>query len=296
MNDSLVNIITTKTDHVFFSKVTSLKQYLIDSYPDLLLALAFLMIFYIISVFTKKGLEKLFTKSFHSTTTAQLLSSIAKTIVIIIGVFFAMSALGLDKAIVSLLAGAGILGVAFGFAFQDLAQNLLAGFILGMKKPFRLGHYVEVAGKQGYARHVGLRTLTIETREGGVLTIPNKSVLQNIITNFYALGVRRIDLKVGVRYTDDLERVTKLIVETLKAQEFVNTTKKVQALALEFGESSINFSVRFWIAFPGSVGFREAQHLAVIAIKKAFDQNGIVIPFPIRTLEMDFPENLKISG
>jgi small conductance mechanosensitive channel len=120
-------------------------------------------------------------------------------------------------------------------------------------------------------------------------------VLQSPIYNYTVSGKRRIDLSVGVSYGDDLRKVESLVIETIKKLDGVIDHDNIVFDYAEFGSSSINFNIRFWISYPDPPGFLAVRNKAIIAIKEAFDENDIMIPFPIRTLDFGIRGGEKLS-
>lgn len=212
------------------------------------------------------------------------------------GLFAALGILGLQKTVASLLAGAGIIGLALGFAFQDIAANLMAGIYLNIQHPFRAGHLIESKELFGVVKRVHLRWTEVRNPEGQLLLIPNKQVFENPIKNYSATGRRRIDIRLGVSYRDDLETVRRV---GLRALEQVSTRKadtEVELFFEEFGESSIDLVVRFWIDFTSSqADYLQARSEAIQRLKAAFDENGITVPFPTRTLGFSVKGGEKLS-
>ena len=118
-----------------------------------------------------------------------------------------LSILQLDKAVTSILAGAGIIGLALAFAFQDIAANFISGIFISFRKPIKLGDVVKINDYMGKVEQINLRDTIILTFQGQMVIIPNKDVFQSPIENYSLLGRRRLDLVVGVSYGDDLEKV-----------------------------------------------------------------------------------------
>jgi len=147
----------------------------------------------------------------------------------------------------------------------------------------------------GTAKSTNLRVTVIETFQGQEVFVPNKDVLQNPIINYSAIGKRRIDLGVGISYGDDLAKVQRVVLETIKNLEGVIDKDNVVFDYGEFGDSSINFTIRFWIKYPGDPGFLVVRNNAIMKIKEAFDENDIMIPFPIRTLDFGIRGGEKLS-
>lgn len=125
----------------------------------------------------------------------------------------------------------------------------------------------------------------MRTPQGQLVLIPNKEVFANVLTNYSDLGKRRVDLAVGVSYADDLEKVRTAAVEAIESITKRDRGRPVELFYDSFGDSAINFSVRFWIDFADNRDYVDARSEAVMRIKRAFDAAGITIPFPIRTLD-----------
>ena len=123
------------------------------------------------------------------------------------------------------------------------------------------------------------------------MLIPNKQVFENPIMNYTVRGTRRVDITLGVSYGDDLEKAKRVAMEAVASVPARLPDREVELFYEEFAESSISFSVRFWINFEAQKEYLAARSDAIIRIKQAFDANGITIPFPTRTLEIARGEN-----
>lgn len=217
----------------------------------------------------------------------RLTSSIAFFLSFIFGVFIALRVLNLDKTVTSLLAGLGIVGLALGFAFKDIAANFIAGIYLAIKSPINVNDIIEYQGERGAVKEIGLRSSTIKTFQGQDVIIPNRLIMQEKYTHFSINGERRIDLDVGISYGDDLEKVEKVALEAIKKIAYVHKEKPVDLYFKEFGDSAIIFSVRYWVEYKLNdyLLYLRAQSQGIKNIKKAFDENDITITFPIRTID-----------
>lgn len=267
------------------AKVTGWWKLGAEMFPNVLVALLIFLVFYMIGNSMRNLFMKGFSRRFASVTLAQLVGMVIKSVFVFIGLFIALGILGLDKTLVTLLAGAGVMGLAIGFAIQDIVLNLIAGVLLSIKKPYRLGDVIEVGGNLGTAKELSLKHTVIVQPNGVTVTVPNKDVLQGVVKNYNASKGRRIELTVGVGYDSDLDAVKEVILDAIGNLGFLKAGKKVDVFANEFGDSSINFVIRYWIDVPfDRISWADATHAGVVAIKKAFDKNNIDIPFPIRTL------------
>jgi len=272
-----------------FNKVEGWIEAFATLLPNMAIAFLLLILFVILAKFSKRLLSKLLGKATDNKVLENLFGTITYYIVLGLGIFIILGILGLDKTVTSLLAGVGVIGLALGFAFQDISANFISGIILAFKTPFRVGDVVELNGIMGTVEKTNIRVTVVHTFQGQEVYIPNKDVMQNPIYNYTKLGKRRIDLSVGVSYSDDLKKVEKLVLDKIKTLEGVIDPDNIIFDYYEFGGSSINFMIRFWIKFPGPPehGFLEVRKNAIITIKQAFDANDITIPFPIRTLEFN---------
>lgn len=276
-------------------KVESWMDVLVDMIPNMLLSIVLLILFIVFSRLVRKLFIKVFRKSSDNKALEGLFSTIIYYAMIGIGLFIILDILNLDKAVTSLLAGVGVVGLALGFAFQDIAANFVSGIILAFRKPFMIGDVVVVGDLMGIVDRTNLRVTVIQTYQGQEVYVPNKDVLSNAITNYSILGERRIDLAVGVSYGDDLHKVHDLVLETIQNLQGVIRKDDMIFTYKEFGDSSINFEIKFWIKFPDNPSYLEMRSKAIMAIKDAFDKADITIPFPIRTLDFGIKGGEKLS-
>jgi small conductance mechanosensitive channel len=254
--------------------------------PNLAVAIVVLLGFWLAAKLARNLLHRLLRRVSHSEQVNRLLGQAVFLALVAAGLFVSLGILGLQKTVASLLAGAGIVGLALGLAFQDIATNFMAGIYLSIQHPFRAGHLIETNGFFGVVQRVHLRWTELRTQPGQTVLIPNKHVFENPITNYSITGERRVDLKVGISYGDDLEKVRRIAVEAVAAIPERRADTGVELFFEEFGESSINLVVRFWIDFAARhADYLRARSEAIERLKRAFDDNGITIPFPIRTLD-----------
>ncbi|MEL7363586.1 MAG: mechanosensitive ion channel family protein [Bacteroidota bacterium] len=258
--------------------------------PNLVAALLVVLLFVLLARSARSLVTALMNKisgreSGASTSVASLLGTMAYTGVLAAGVFIALGLIGLDRAVTTLLAGAGVLGLALGFAFQDIAANFIAGVLIAVRSPFDLGDLVQTNGHMGTISDINLRATHVRTFQGQEVIIPNSQVYQNPLVNYTEIGARRIDLGCGVGYGDDLQHAEDVAKTALSAVSTRDPERDVTLFWTEFGDSSINFVASYWVAFQGQADFLSAQSEGIKRLKTAFDEGGVTIPFPIRTLD-----------
>ncbi|MFD2999878.1 mechanosensitive ion channel family protein [Pontibacter toksunensis] len=263
--------------------------------PNLFVALVLLIITFYVAGFVRDWVGKFINRFSHSAALNNLILTLFYIGMLLVGFFFVLTVLNLDKVVISLLAGVGIIGLALGFAFQDIAANFISGVIIAVQKPFGVGDNIETNDYFGTIERITLRTIDIRQVTGELVKLPNKMVFENPLTNFSVYGTRRIDLEVGVSYAEDLERVQQVVTEALEDVKNRVKTRNIEVMYDEFGESSINFKARFWVTYSRQVDYVSAKSDAIIRIKKAFDANDILIPFPIRTLDFGIKGGEKLN-
>jgi small conductance mechanosensitive channel len=276
----------SKAWNLLTAKLTGWVRAFILALPNLVVAVLVLIAFWLFARLARNLSARLLRRVSHSEQVNRLVCQTVYLAFVAAGFFVSLGILGLQKTVASLLAGAGILGLALGLAFQDIATNFMAGIYLSIQRPFRTGHLIQSQDFLGIVKRVHLRWTELRTQQGQVLLIPNKQVFENPITNYSTTGTRRIDLEVGVSYGDDLEKVRRVATRAVRQVSTRKADTDVELFFEEFGDSSIHLVVRFWIDFT----FKQADYLAarseaIERLKRAFDENGITIPFPTRTLD-----------
>ncbi|RZJ66485.1 MAG: mechanosensitive ion channel [Flavobacterium sp.] len=263
--------------------------------PNIAIAAIIFVLGFYVAKFLRRIALKLIAKVSHNVTLNNLFATFVYIFAIGIVLFTALSVLNLDKAVTSILAGAGILGLALAFAFQDIASNFMSGIFISFRKPLKVGDVVKISGFMGKVKEVNLRDTVVQTFQGHLITIPNKDVFQKPIENFTTLNKRRFDLDVGVSYGEDLDKVQQVTLEAVKDIPDISKTQPTTIMFREFGDNSINFRVRMWIDSAEQGTFSKVGSQAIQRIKKAYDANGITIPFPTRTLDFGVKGGVPLS-
>jgi potassium-dependent mechanosensitive channel len=178
----------------------------------------------------------------------------------------------------------GALGVGVGFGLQNVVNNFVSGLILLFERPIRVGDTVEMKGLAGIVKRIGARSSTIQTGEDAEVIVPNSNLISNEVINWTLSSVRRrVDIPIGVAYGTDPERVLSLLIEVAAAHSEVTRNPKPEAYFLGFGDSALNFELRFWTYQED--WFRLKSDVAV-GLTKALREANIEIPFPQRELHI----------
>jgi len=253
--------------------------------PNLAVALLVFVAFYFAGKLANRLAKQVGTRFATNEAVVRLLASVMQYTVLALGFVVALGVIGLQKAVVSILAGAGVAGLAIGFAFQDLAANFIAGVGMGIRQPFQIGQLIKTGEYLGHVETINLRNTIIRTFDGERVIVPNRMVFENPLVNYHAYGTRRVEVAVGVAYDTDLSEATVTARKAIEALDFRAEDTDVQVVAEGFGGSSVDFLVRFWIPVPDHE-YLGARHDGIVAIKQAFDEKEISIPFPVRTLDL----------
>lgn len=263
----------------------------IKASPKFVVSILVLVIAHYLSRILARTFYRLLSRLFDNETLLRVFMTIFSNLVFFTGVALALSILDWDGPVKTFLTGAGIIGLALSFAFQDLATNFISGVIIAVQKPLSLGDLVETNGYLGEVTHIGLRSITIRTLDEQHVVIPSKEIFQNPLKNYMHSEQRRARLVVGVSYSSDLEFVQKITHQAVESVSEIDQSNPVKIFFFEFGDSSINFELFFWLHRSSQMHYLSVMSKVVIAIKKAYDANGINIPFPIRTLDMSLTQN-----
>ncbi len=213
-----------------------------------------------------------------------LLETITRWSLYVLGTTMALNQIGFN--LTAFLAGLGILGFTVGFAIQDVSKNFIAGLLLLIEQPFDIGDGIEVAGFSGTVLDVDLRATEIEAWDGRIILIPNADVFTNPIVNFTKAERRHLEIGIGVAADTDLDGARQVALAAVAGVEGVLRDPPPQVIYKKFGDSTIDFTLYFWIA-PANADVFDAQDAALLAVNEAFRSAGIEIPFPTQRVILD---------
>ncbi len=211
------------------------------------------------------------------------ISSLLHYVILLGGFFLAISALGVDLTRVTILAGA--FGVGIGFGLQNVVNNFVSGLIMLFERPMQLGDTVQIEDVTGTVERIGMRSSTLRTYEGADVVVPNASLISDRLTNWTLSNTRRrIDIKVGVAYGTDPQKMLELLLAAARGHREVLAFPAPAALFVGFGESSLDFELRAWTdAFDRWPLVRSALALEV---HRMLGEAGIEVPFPQRVVHV----------
>ncbi|MGY3791873.1 mechanosensitive ion channel family protein [Aquimarina sp. 433] len=276
-------------------KLGSWMDTIVVNLPNVLIAIFVFILSLIASKYISKLILRVLNKSNLRPSMKNLISKIISILVIAIGLFLILGILNLSKALNTILAGAGVAGLAVGLALQGALANTYSGIVLSYIKNLKFGDWIETNDYEGEVVDIDLRAITIKQVDNNLVYIPNKLVVENPIKNYSTTSQSRVILECGVGYESDLRFVKKLTIDTIVNNfDAVENKEDVLFLWREFGDSSINYELRFWINSTSALEVAKAKSETMMLLKDAYGENDINIPFPIRTL--DFPKEFTIGN
>lgn len=214
-------------------------------------------------------------------------------IVMTIGTLFAFQFVGLDLS--SLTVIFGLLSVGIGFGLQNIASNFISGLILLFERPIKVGDRVTVGDVEGIVSAINMRATTVNSLRNISIIVPNSDFISARVTNWsYGDPKIRVDIDVGVSYGSDLDTVLKALTEVAEENSDVLKYPRPQVLLMNFGDSSWNMQLRFWLASPE--GYYRVRSAINCAIVRKFHERNIEIPFPQRDLHLRSPLPMPIAG
>ena len=252
----------------------SLQLLVVDGGIKLVLGIAILVVGWTLATWAKRGLEAGLARVPIDLTLKPLIASLARYIILVVTLLLVVEQFGVQTT--SLIAVLGAAGLAIGLALQGTLANVAAGVMLLVLRPFRVGHFVQIAkDHQGNVREIGLFTTLIITRDGVYVSIPNSEIFGATITNFTRERLRRITFTVPVDRANDLALVQKTIIDTLAATPDVIKEPAPTAIVLEIQEYTIVFKARCHARSPD---YWKVLWPAQQAVATALNQAGILLP------------------
>ena len=223
------------------------------------------------------------TRTIKSKSLQLLLLKVSRISVWTVGILLACVLAFPSFELGDIIATLGVGSVAIGFAFQDIFKNFLAGIILLVEEPFRIGDEIVIGDYEGKVENISIRTTKIRTYGGEKVLLPNSNVFTDAVKVATAYSSRRTDLAVGVDYNTPLSEAITILEKTIARISGVLEDPRPEIDVVNFNDSSIDFVVRYWTA-PQKKQLRSVQTRAMIEIKQALDKAEIGIPYPIRTV------------
>ncbi|MBZ5488371.1 mechanosensitive ion channel [Halomonas aquamarina] len=216
---------------------------------------------------------------------AELVAQTIKVVFIVLGLIMALSLIGAETVIGTLLGGAGVIGIAIGFAVKDTIENYIASLMLSIRQPFQARDHVVINDREGIVVRLTSRATILMTLEGNQLRIPNADVFKGIILNYTQNPERRFNFELGVDANDDPLAAIKVGLDALQALEFVLSEPKAVGVIKNVGDSNIVLEFLGWVD-QSTTDFGKARSIAIRETKHALENQGFSLPEPIYRLSV----------
>ena len=217
---------------------------------------------------------------------AELLSQTVKVVFIIVGLILALSFIGAETILGTLLGGAGVIGIAVGFAVKDTIENYIASLMLSIRQPFRARDHIVINGKEGIVVRLTSRATILMTLDGNQLRIPNAEVFKSTILNYTKNPERRFTFELGVDANDDPLAAIKVGIDVIRTLDFVLDKPKAIATIKAVGDSNIILEFKVWVN-QLETDFSKARSIAIREAKHALENAGFSLPEPIYRLRFN---------
>ncbi|UPH72044.1 mechanosensitive ion channel [Abyssibius alkaniclasticus] len=257
--------------------------------PVLLLALVVLPLAWYIAHLVARLMRWVFARRISSPFLRSIVARAISFPVFLIGLYIVLQVAGLTQLALSLVGGAGILGIVIGFAFRDIAENFLASLLLSVQRPFKRGDFIKVDGQQGVVKSMTTRSTLLISVEGNHIQIPNATIFKSTIENFTADAQRRGDFVIGVGYDAVISDVQQIILAVLQDHQAVLNDPPPMALIDNLGASTVNMRVYYW--FDGhAYSSLKIKSALLRMIMGALSEAGVSMPDEAR--EVIFPQGV----
>lgn len=212
------------------------------------------------------------------------LRKLVNVVTLFAAVTVAFGAAGLGNFLQALATVGAAATLAIGFALQEVIRNFVSGVFIFTDRPFRIGDWIEWDDNAGVVEDISLRVTRVRTFDNELLTVPNSQLTDSVVKNHVDADELRLKFVFGIGYGDDIERATEIIVEEAERHEGILKDPGPSVRLIELGDSSVGLQSRIWIGDPSRSEFMRIRGEYVQAVKQGFDEAGIDIPYPNRTI------------
>ena len=251
----------------------------------LLFVLAFVVLYLIGTVVVKPGVDRLFGTRGLDSKARRPLVRVAWYGFLFVAVAIAFGIAGFGNFLTAFATIAAAATLAIGFAMQDVIKNFVAGLFIFTDRPFQIGDWIEWEDNSGVVEDISLRVTRVRTFDNELLTVPNSELTENVVKNPVAFDRLRQRFVFGIGYDDDVHEATEIILEEARTHPEILDGPEPSVRLTELGDSDVGLQSRYWIADPARSDFVRIRGEYVTAVKERFDERGIDIPYPVRTLE-----------
>lgn len=277
---------------IIIDRVSAMVKQAVELSPQILLSVMLLVVTWIIARLVVFVFRRAMKRSNLRPSLIVVLQKLIAVTIWAIGLLIAAAIIFPNLTPANLVAGLGLGSIAVGFAFKDIFENFLAGVLILLREPMRIGDFIECNGVEGRVEEITLRDTYIRQVDGQLVLVPNAMLFQNAVYVLTDQPTRRMTVICGIAYDEDIDQARNVIKEAVETVDSVDTSQPVEIFAQAFGSSSIDFEVTWWTESK-PIDVRKSRDEVVAAVKRALDDADIEIPFPYRTLT--FKDSLSLS-
>jgi small-conductance mechanosensitive channel len=259
--------------------------------PLLVVAIVIAILFYYLAAAAAALTRRTTQRRVASTLLREVSGNVVGVLIFIIGLYVALRVSGLTRLAVTLLGGTGLVGLALGFAFRDIAENYLASILISLHHPFRVGDLIEVDGSKGFVRKVTTRGTVLNTLEGNEVQIPNSIVYKNKVQNFTATPLLRLEFGVGIGFDDSITEAQRLAMEVFLSHPAVVADPAPLVLVQSLGAATVNLKCLYWIDQTKHSPLKVGSAL-IRLVKQQLTSGGVSMPDEAR--EIIFPQGVHV--
>ena len=251
--------------------------------PRLLLALLIVGLFVVVGRGVRALVRRTAQRRGEHRTLELAIGRLAQAGIVVVGVLIAVTAAFPSFTPADLVSTLGIGGVAIGFAFKDIFQNFLAGLLILVTRPFRVGDQIRYKDYEGTVEDIQTRATYVKSYDGRRIIIPNGELYTNSVTVNTAFAQRRWQYDIGIGYGDDIDRARAIILRVLQAAQDVEPDPKADVIVVDLAGSTVNLRARWWTRSRMADGLG-AQDRVLTGVKQALTAAGIDLPFPTQQI------------
>ena len=257
---------------------------LVGQVPFLIVGALVLLVFVILARGTKRLTNRLLGQSERPKSLQIALERLSRWAILLIGILVALLVAFPGFSVGQLVQLLGISGLALGIAFRDLFADFVAGILLLIEEPFRIGDQIVLEEFEGTIETIETRATSIRTYDGRRVIIPNTDLFTDRVIVNTAYTCRRIEYDVGIGYGDDADRAKELVLRALASVEGILQVPSPEVLVRELSDFSVILRVRWWIEPPRRADAVDSRDRVLAAVKKPLIANGIDLPFPTQQI------------
>lgn len=268
--------------------LTQISELIVAYAPRVLGALITLVLGFWLAGLISRNARAIMSKNNVDATLVPFIYSLINITIKVLVLFSAASMFGIE--VTSFIAIFGALAFAIGLALQGNLSHLAAGVLILFFKPFRVGDFIVTNGYSGTVKEIQIFNTILTTLDNRIIIIPNGAISSNPLENITANDYRKVPMTFGIGYADDIDKARSVIEKVADSCEFIDHSRPVDIFVSELADSSVNFAVRPWCKTEDYWNVHFYMHEN---IKKAFDKEGVGIPFPQRDVHVYYPEGKK---